>query len=139
MTEEYATKNDIATINQTITAMGQTITAHIIATVVAQVTKVMDERFAKQDQFLEEFARMVQRGFTEQARIFNEFRDEMLDFKKDTNQSLFNIKSDITSITSDIREIRSDIKNTNRRVDALVSLYRGHEGRIVALENALPA
>lgn len=64
-------------------------------------------------------------------------RDEFEPFKKSTEQSLYELKSDVSDLKDDMRGVKGRLDTLEFKFDELTGMYRGHDVRIVRLEKAI--
>lgn len=101
----------------------------------------LDARFtafeARIDSKIEALAIMTKNGFDRIQAELNEFKEEMYEFKRKTEQSFYEIDGRLNAIDARLTRLETNGESSNHKIDSLVSLYRNHDGRLVKLERSV--
>ncbi len=88
---------------------------------------------ARTDFKIDSLAAMIQKGFQEQGVKL----DELFEFRDKTEQSLFEVKSDIKTIYGKLDSIDGTLAKINPMLDGLKYSDRDLEKRVTRIENKL--
>lgn len=94
---------------------------------------------------IDNFAVIVNRGFTDVQMQINEMRTDIgrmvtkadfEPFKKETEQSLYELKSDVGEVKVRLENVENRIESVEGKVDIISEIHFNHETRIIRLEGA---
>lgn len=92
------------------------------------------------DKGFEKFAIVMKRSFDDiELRLvtkdeFVPFRDEMIGFKKSTEQTLYEIQSDTSDLRNRMGRVENRLDVLENKMDDIVHVYKDHEKRITRVE-----
>ena len=84
-----------------------------------------------------DLALMIQRGFSEQGKKLDEFKDEMYEFKNQAGKTLFSIDSKLKDVDKRLDTIEKTLGPLVHVVDVMKINWRDHENRILNLEKRM--
>jgi len=101
----------------------------------ADVKEIVTEAF-------ENFAQIMKRSFDDvymrfdmvDARMNSFVENEFLPFKRDTEQSFYELRADMGHVKSRLGKVEGGLVITNAKLDEVIDVVRGHEARITHLE-----
>ncbi len=138
-----------ADVENIVTRVVSSLVTTLIPPIVEKIVdQKLDEKLDKKlDERFDSFAIMVKHGFDDtQAQIneirqemvtkteFNDFKGEMLEFKGDTEQSLFCLQSDVTDLKERVGKVENRLDGVEGAIGVMTGMWRDHEVRIVDLE-----
>jgi hypothetical protein len=93
---------------------------------------------------VDDLALMIQRGFSEQGKKLDEFKDEMYEFKDEmyefknqAGKTLFSIDSKLKDVDKRLDTIEKTLGPLVHVVDVMKINWRDHENRILNLEKRM--